>query len=600
MARPQKRKRERVDDPLPNQISSNKAEPNLARPGPSRTQDQKARADDQILCDKRNHIVSPRLSSAGIRKRQADEPQQHNRSKKPRSTDAVHKPLNFPPDFYNNLSKVWLTPRALRELDRRNEKLPLSKPTTGVGSRRAKLSALARFGVPELALFATAGGPDLSDLQGYPVPAGITHAMASPSASCSSSQPTKSTKPTTVSTKRSTAYDANFRQHCKDHHIYPPFYKFPDGRRPPKPANLNGIRQALKVPRRSLSPSVASEEAFEEFQHKNTTKSEGTVMRNIIPLIAGDADILNEGHLPFTNLASITEDTTVNPNPDFFDGAHPEAVDQEVREALDRIIIPTKKAGTPIAPNLFLEAKSSGGTLDVAEGQAILDGAYGTIIMHSLQNHLLDMPMYDGNAYTFTATFLGGYLNLYAHYLTAPAAPGQTPGCHITQLKAYALTGDHEVWLEGIVAFRNMRKLAKEYRDRFIEMANSRARKRNTEVADTEGDDLASTIEERQDGGSSPLDFYDCEMFAEQGDDQDTEETQDTHQANVELAILNRAYGKDDGDGTDVSAGFATSFTSSLTSASQKGPLHPKLPPKLPRSPPSPSSTRQPKKRGPA
>ncbi|KAL2752964.1 hypothetical protein ACRALDRAFT_1072748 [Sodiomyces alcalophilus JCM 7366] len=54
----------------------------------------------------------------------------------------------------------------------------------------------------------------------------------------------------------------------------------------------------------------------------------------------------------------MTRNTTVNPNPDFFDGAHPDAVDQEVREALDKIIIPT-------APNLFLEAKSSAGTFDV-------------------------------------------------------------------------------------------------------------------------------------------------------------------------------------------------------------------------------------------
>jgi hypothetical protein len=47
----------------------------------------------------------------------------------------------------------------------------------------------------------------------------------------------------------------------------------------------------------------------------------------------------------------LTENTTVNPNPDFFDGAHPEAVDQGVREALDAIIKPMKMAAPPIAPN---------------------------------------------------------------------------------------------------------------------------------------------------------------------------------------------------------------------------------------------------------
>ncbi|OAA32752.1 hypothetical protein AAL_00217 [Moelleriella libera RCEF 2490] len=465
MALPQERKRERADGSLPTHFPSKKT-----KAAPSR---------------------------GGVWKRQAEDSEEHNRSQKLRSSDTEHRSHNFPPEFYENLSKVWLTPRALRELERQYIGLPPSKSAAGVGSRRAKLSALAKFGVHELALFATAGGPDLSDLRGCPAPTSITHPMASPSVSSSVSQRTKSTKPTTVSTRRSTAYDANFRQHCRDHHIFPPFYKFPDGRRPPKPGNLNEIRQALKVPWRSLSPSVASEAAFEDFQYKNTTRSEGTIMRNIIPLIAGDADIPNEGHLPFTNLASITEDTTVNPNPDFFDGAHPEAVDQEVREALNSTIIPTKRADTPIAPNLFLEAKSFGGSLDVAEAQVILDGAYGTMAMHSLQNHLLDTPMYDGNAYTFTATFLGGLLSLYAHHLTAPAAPGQTPGCHMTQLKAFALTGDHEVWVEGIAAFRNMRKLAKEYRDQFIETANTRSRKQRTEVAaDIGEDDAASTAKD--------------------------------------------------------------------------------------------------------
>lgn len=42
------------------------------------------------------------------------------------------------------------------------------------------------------------------------------------------------------------------------------------------------------------------------------------------------------------------------------------------------------------------------------------------MIMHLLQNHLLDKLIYNGNAYMFIATFLGGYLNLYAHYLATP------------------------------------------------------------------------------------------------------------------------------------------------------------------------------------
>ncbi|KAH6645732.1 hypothetical protein BKA67DRAFT_541888 [Truncatella angustata] len=123
--------------------------------------------------------------------------------------------------------------------------------------------------------------------------------------------------------------------------------------------------------------------------------------------------------------------------------------------------------------------------------------------MHALQNHLLDNPVYDGNAYAFTATFLSGYLNLYSHHVKAPAEPGQRPGYHITQ------------------------------------------------------------------------------------------ETQDSQQTNVELAILHHAYGEDDADDTEVTTGFATSFASSFTSVSREEQLRSQRQPKMPRSPPSPSYTRQ-------
>jgi hypothetical protein len=83
------------------------------------------------------------------------------------------KPANYPPEFYDKLSKVWLTSRALRELNRRNEQRPppKTKPAAeAVKPRGAKLAALAKLGVSEKAQFAAAGGPDLSDLKGVCVP----------------------------------------------------------------------------------------------------------------------------------------------------------------------------------------------------------------------------------------------------------------------------------------------------------------------------------------------------------------------------------------------------------------------------------------------
>lgn len=422
--------------------------------------------------------------------------------------------------------------------------------------------------------------------------------MASPSVSSASSRRTGSTKATSVSSrsKRSSAYDSNFEQHLIDHNIYPLLYDFPDDRRPPKPANWEEIRTALKVPRGSLSPSGIPQSTFDDFQRKNRTKSEGTVMRTVVPFIAGSAEIPNEGQLPFTNLDSITGDTTVNPVPDFFDGARPGALEKRVRDDLGKIIVPTKKSGVPVAPNFFLEAKGPGGTLEVAEGQAVLDGAHGALIMHTLQNYLSQEPVYDGNAYAFSSTLLGGYLNLNAHHLTAPTHPGQRPDYHTTQLKAYALRDD-EVLLEGIGAFRNLRKLAKKYRDQFVKAANAKARKRHSEAtAEKDG----HTTTEKQDGGSSPTDFFDCfdYVFAEPEDTGDA----NSQFTNVGLAIIDQECSQNDTKEqctevpTDFTASFASSFTSNLSGMPS---TRPESDPKLPHSPPSPSSPRRYKKHAP-
>ncbi|KUI61997.1 hypothetical protein VP1G_09137 [Cytospora mali] len=402
-----------------------------------------------------------------------DDPSQgHLPPKEAMLNDKIPKASTFAPEFYNDLSKrsqLWLTPRALRELDRRNDQTRLSKPTTP----NTSFTSLAEFARQN-----RRGGPDLRDLRG---------AMAF--------TPSASSKRVDPKIKRSSAYDANFEQHLINNNIYSPLYRLPNCQKHPKPANWEEIRQVLMVSRGSLSPSVIPESAFEDFQLKNNTKSEGTLMRSVVPILAGDVDIFNEGHLPFINLDSLTKDTTVCPVPDFFDGAHPAAVDMQVREDLDKTIIPTKHASVPIVPNLFLEAKSLEGNCDVARRQAVLNGAHGARIMNALQNYLKEEPEYDGNSYAFTATLLDGQLRLYAHHLAAPDSPGQVPHYHTTQLKAYALTGDSDYWLEGTGAFRNLRVLAKDYRDRFIEIANARARNRGPETADTYGNDLVSTVE---------------------------------------------------------------------------------------------------------
>ncbi|KAK3304811.1 uncharacterized protein B0T15DRAFT_363760, partial [Chaetomium strumarium] len=77
----------------------------------------------------------------------------HRPNKKIKSRGRLHGPSNFPPEFWDNLSKVPLTRRALRELDRRNSTQPALGP------------AVPAVCTAYLARFARHGGPDLRHLR---------------------------------------------------------------------------------------------------------------------------------------------------------------------------------------------------------------------------------------------------------------------------------------------------------------------------------------------------------------------------------------------------------------------------------------------------
>lgn len=278
--------------------------------------------------------------------------------------------------------------------------------------------------------------------------------------------------------KRCTAYDANFDQYLIANSIYPPEHEFADGRQPPEPANWDEIQQALKdaAAGASLLSSDLSRSAFKDFRHKRGTSSEAAVMGDLVPVLAGTTNIPNGRQISYVNLASITKHTTAIPAPDFFDGARYSDLDQKVRDDLYNIVIPSPRVEVPIAPNFFLEVKGALGTIKVAESQVVLVGAHGAVIMHALQNYLQTEPVYDGNAHAFTSTLVGGMLTLYAHYITAPTTPGQSPDYHIIQINAYALHGNYETWLAGIAAFRSLRMLAERYRNDSIKTANAISR----------------------------------------------------------------------------------------------------------------------------
>ncbi|KAK2590379.1 hypothetical protein QQS21_011942 [Conoideocrella luteorostrata] len=371
----------------------------------------------------------------------------------------------------DNRFKTCLTPRVLRELDERSS--ACSCPET---------SAVSSMTPTNLAQFARHGGPDLSHLRDNSDPKYAAPSMYSGGSSRRPSQWTQCTNamPPSPVSKHSSAYDKDFEQKLIDHNIYPGGYEYPDDDDSiPEPGNLNEIAHELLAPRASLSPSRFPPSSFQQFSSANDRViSEGKVMSRIFPTMRGDANIPNEGDLPFTNLDSITHGDTVNAKPDFFDGTYPSHVSKTVQQDLYNTIIPTSHdLPPPLAPNFFFEAIARRGSADVAKRQACLDGAYGARAMHGLQNYREEEPVYDGNAYTISSTYHAGTgtLQLHAHHITAPTAEGEGPEYHMTQIDSWGMTENMDTFRRGVAAFRNARDVAQRYRDGFIQAANATA-----------------------------------------------------------------------------------------------------------------------------
>jgi hypothetical protein len=137
------------------------------------------------------HMPEPQLFNQGKRQRPEQRPPQLSETSQPVSKKRkVSHPSGCEPPaaFWDNLSKIWLTRSALRELDRRNAQ---SAPNPPWSSYRRPHRPLTRRGLAEwkklhqptqsvidfpshnkprrlkdIQLLARHGGPDLSDLRG--------------------------------------------------------------------------------------------------------------------------------------------------------------------------------------------------------------------------------------------------------------------------------------------------------------------------------------------------------------------------------------------------------------------------------------------------
>jgi hypothetical protein len=241
--------------------------------------------------------------------------------------------------------------------------------------------------------------------------------------------------------------------------------------------DLAEVWAALAAPRPSLSLSQFSDDDFKKFRTRmNSAKDEADVLASVLPIILGHSTSRHycARNTMFTNLEPLTDDSIASPMPDIYYGAYPEKLARGARNELSSHIVPSTMEDKPMVPNCFVECKGNNGSGAVALRQACYDGAIGSRAMHSLQNYGLEEPKHDGKPYTFSSTLHLGTLKIYAHHVTAPNKDGGRPEYHMSHIRSYAMDNDRDTFVEGAKALRNIRDLAKKYRDQFIDAANIR------------------------------------------------------------------------------------------------------------------------------
>ncbi|KAK2742687.1 hypothetical protein FQN57_005142 [Myotisia sp. PD_48] len=502
--------------------------------------------------------------------------------------------------YWDTLSKIWLTKCALAELDRRNiseeqgclypQLLQLQRPLTR--ALHAKLiqqlepthDPLVGFApkhIKSIKQFSRAGGPDLSDLRNYPEP-GPVYQLMSPNRSISRrrkrsarSPPSNSrpTKTTTRTTTTSTVYSRNFEQKLIDNGIFPNEYEYPGGQLTELPSNWSEINGRLTCQRASLSPSKFNDDDFRKFRRADAHASkENPVTTSVIPTIEGeigDTKCVGGGY-PFGNLAPLinrpepngeqadTESDGEQPDskpelaqttPDRFYGARPEQLERPIRNALGDKIVPSTQDNLPMLPNFFLEAKGPDGSLPVVMRQVLYDGALGARGMHALQSYKQEKVVYDNNARTISSTYHGGQLKLYTHHIIPSTKKGRESETIMTQLRSFAMTDNRETFQQGASAYRNLRDWAKEQRNEFIEAANERYLKPQSESQPTSEQGIISELTVTVDDvetsfESDEPEFHDTAQYSFACSFLDTEEELQLHTDSGKASVAESSKGK--------------------------------------------------------
>lgn len=428
-----------------------------------------------------------------------------------------------PPKFWNNLSRIPLVRGALKEHDRRNRRIAAAPKLTHSIPIKCDLIRYARH-----------GGPDLSDLRGFgeeveevdedengderegkdQMPRGRRARGGSSGTSRGGVHKRRSSRGRSTSsdqrTKSSSPYDPAFKQHLTDHRVWPMHYWYEDGEQPPPPDNLQEIIAHIHgAPRASLEPDSFTAEDFQRFKKAYHLTSSEEPRSRTLELVEGVLSIsttqVKRGPFQLSQLHPLTPDQIVPGNPDRAYGSRPEKLDRAARHdpEIQDLILPNP-AQDILCPNFIVHVKGPGGSQEVADVQAVYDGALAARGMEALwaygsEGDERDQP---NDARTLTCTFASGALRMYAVHIrpcgsSANRVQRQQTSSRNTQDGIEYITTRVGAWFidtsldelrQAASAFRNGLDWAQEQRDRAIDRVNRRlARRQGVQESSVDG-----------------------------------------------------------------------------------------------------------------
>ena len=395
-----------------------------------------------------------------------------------------HHQQNFPPSFWDNLSRLWLTPRSLREFDRRTV-----WPNSPV---HADFTGAEQFDPIKLVQSAKEGGPNLEDLRAVSCDGNLHPRLSDKPIQYPSTKkpdvdreeaPNQTMSDTAAATS---AYDPTFHQNMIDHGCLPRLYPSASQSVSQRPQNFDAIFARLETPR--ASSSALTIENFHHFLDQNTQAvTENKTMSSEIQTIAGVSTIPSLQDVLFNHLEpliKVGKDALLSqPKVDLYDGNNPSDLATSVRNSLGDYIVPCEATDRPCLPNFFLEAKGKSGDSMVVMRQAWYAGCLGARGVHELRAWIDPQTLEDKNAYTIACTYEAGTATLIIYtihlrrssnsqYRRISSMPTRRYEYRMSLMHSVSMIDNLASFARGIRLYQNAREWAKEQRDQLCAAAN--------------------------------------------------------------------------------------------------------------------------------